>query len=131
MPTQTKWILIIAIVFTTLIVSVVFMPTKGASLPDEISGVWTTTDPRYRDRFLELDKATVIFGIGSYNINVYFISEVEKISQGKSILYTIYYHNREGMEDKLSFYYNPVNNGSIRLKNKKHIVWTKSDEKMG
>ena len=63
----------------------------------------------------------VIFGTGSHNIDVYFISSVERPDEDKSNLYTVHCRNREGLQEKISFYYDPANNGAIRLKNQKVI----------
>ena len=118
------WIIIgIAI----LVAFLLFFPWKPTPLPDELVGVWTTSHPEYADRYLDLTKATIIFGTGKESVDTNFISNVEKTSQDKTILYTIHFHRVAGPEDKVSFYYDLGEAAIIRFKNQKHIEWKKAN----
>jgi hypothetical protein len=121
---KPKWILV-GLVIIAIVALSTFLLRKPTLFPDELVGVWMTSDPRYADRFLDLSKVTIIFGTGKDNIDIYFISNVEKTVQDKAILYTVHFHNQEGLEDKVSFYYDPQNSGTIRFKNQKQITWTR------
>ena len=125
MKMKLRWIIIGSAIL--LVAFLVFLPERPTPLPDELVGVWTTSHPKYADRYLDLTKATIIFGTGKESIDTNFISNVEKTLQDKAILYTIYFHRVGGPEDKVSFYYDPANGGIIRFKNQKHIDWKKGN----
>ena len=119
---KPKWILIAGIVLTAF-VALKFLPGKTILLPEELAGVWITPAPKYDDRFFELSRVTIIFGTGGDRIAVYFVKKVDESVPDKRTLYTVYGRNREGLEDKLSFYYD-TDDRTIRLKNQESIVWT-------
>ena len=95
--------------------------------PNELVGVWKTSAPNYTDRFLIIDTATITFGIGGGNIEIYTIKKLKmkEAPAERSVLYTIYYDNEEGDEYTFAFYYSPEGGGAIRLKHQRHIVWKK------
>lgn len=121
---KLKWIFVAAVVLTAVLV---LRPKDNKFLPDDLVGHWTTSAPKYTDRFLELSEVVVIFGTGEDNIDVNFISSVDKRVEGGSTLYTINYHDPKGMDGQVSFYWNPSEK-VIRLKNQKRIVWEKEEE---
>ncbi len=122
-----KWIIIS--VFILIIVSIfIFYPKEDDGFPDSLIGRWTTSEPRYKDRFFELSKVTFTYGLGEDKIDVHFISSIEKSVQDNNTLYTINYHNIDGIEYTRSFYYYPANGGVIKFKNQKGIKWTKKKD---
>jgi hypothetical protein len=98
-----------------------------AAVPDELIGVWETTAPTYADRFFEITAGEVMFGTGEEKFDTYPIKKIkiEKDFKEQKAYYIIYYKNVEGQEYKFSFYYDPANQGTIRFKNQKEMVWTK------
>jgi hypothetical protein len=119
---KTKWILISA--FILIVVSIfVFFSKKNADLPENFAGKWTTLDPRYADRYFELTKTTLTYGLGDGKEDIYQVSGVKKIIEDNNILYTIYYKNEDGLKFTRSFYYEPANDGKIRFKNQEEIAW--------
>jgi hypothetical protein len=102
-----------------------------ATAPVELIGVWKTTAPAYADRFFEIKTDEVIFGTGEGNFDTYPIAKIktEKDPREQGTLYTLYYKNIERQEYKFSFCYDPVNQGTIRFKNQKEMVWTKEEAK--
>ena len=122
-----KWIIIS--VFILIIVSIfIFYSKEDGGVPDSLIGRWTTSESRYKDRFLELSDATFTYGLGEDKEDVYFISSIEKNIQDNNTLYTINYSNIDGLEYTRSFYYYPANGGVIKFKNQKHIKWTKEKD---
>jgi hypothetical protein len=119
------WILIGIV---ALIAFFALLPPKPSPLPDELVGVWKTSDPKYSDRYLDLSKASIIFGTGKETIDANFISNVEKLPGDGAILYTVHFHHLEGPEDKVSFYYAARNDGIIWFKNQGHVVWSKEKD---
>jgi len=113
-----KWIIIS--VFILIIVSIfIFYAKEDKGFPDSLIGRWTTSEPRYKDRFFELSKVTFTYGLGEDKIDVHFISSIEKSVQDNNTLYTINYHNIDGIKYTRSFYYYPANGGVINLKTRR------------
>jgi len=95
--------------------------------PNELVGIWKTAALKYADRFFKIDQKIITIGTGGENIEIYTIKKIrtKKGPTERSLLYTIYSKNEEGVEYKFAFYYSSENGGVIRLKNQRHIVWTK------
>ena len=100
---------------------------KIAAVPENLIGVWGTSDPTYADRTFEITRSEVIFQTGEKTFNTYSIKsiEMEKVPRGENNLYTINYISKEGLKYRFSFYYNPAGQGEIRYKNQRQIAWTK------
>jgi hypothetical protein len=98
-----------------------------AAVPVELIGVWETTAPTYADRFFEITAGEVMFGTGEEKFDTYPITKIkiEKDFKEQKAYYIIYYKNVEGQEYKFSFYFDRANQGTIRFKNQKEMVWTK------
>jgi len=95
--------------------------------PNELVGIWKTSALKYADRFFKIDQTIITIGTGGENVEIYTIKKItmKKPPTERSVLYTIYSKNEEGVEYKFAFYYSPEKGGVIRLKNQRHIVWTK------
>jgi hypothetical protein len=125
------------IIFTSIVVLTfisVFLcfPKQHTRFPENLIGTWTTSEQKYANRFFELSQINVTYGIGKKKTAVYYISNAEKHVQDNTMLYTIEYHNSDGMQYTRSFYYDATNGGVIKFKNQKHIPWTKNkDTRMG
>ncbi len=101
--------------------------SRKPTAPDHLIGVWETTAPAYADRFFEINTNEVIFGTGEGMFDTYPITRIkmEEDRQEQKTLYIICYKNTARQEYKFSFYYDPANQGTIRFKNQKEMVWTK------
>ncbi len=99
---------------------------RGA-VPEDLIGVWGTTSPTYEDRSFEIKADEIIFGTGEDKFDTYPITKIriEKDRKEQKTLYLICYKNIEGKEYKFFFYYDPANQGTIRFKNQKEMLWTK------
>jgi hypothetical protein len=115
---------IVALVFVLLLM-VKFLSDEALELPEELYGEWVTTNPKYADRFFELNRTLITIGIGENDFDSYSISKIEKTDLKKGALYTVIYHESPNSESKFSFYYDPSNEGVIRLKNPQKIEWKK------
>jgi len=51
--------------------------------------------------------------------------KIEEDRKERKTLYVICYKNTARQEYKFSFYYDPANQGTIRFKNQREMVWTK------
>jgi hypothetical protein len=97
------------------------------TVPENLIGVWETTFPNYADRFFEIRSNEILFGTGEGKFDTYPITKIkmEKDREGQKNLYLICYKNIEGKMYKFFFYYDPANQGTIRFKNQREMVWTK------
>jgi hypothetical protein len=98
---------------------------KENSVPDHLLGVWSTSAPRYADRYIEIRNDMIIFGTGGDAFELHVLAELNEAREGEAILYTITHLNHFGQPYTLSFYYEPTSDGIIRFKNQREIAWTK------
>jgi hypothetical protein len=98
---------------------------KENSVPDHLLGVWSTSAPRYADRYIEIRNDMIIFGTGGDAFELHVLAELNEAREGEAILYTISHLNHFGQPYTLSFYYEPTSDGIIRFKNQREIAWTK------
>ncbi len=101
--------------------------SEKVPVPDHLIGVWETTAPDYADHPFEIKTDEVLFGTEEGKFDMYPITRVkiEKDLREQKTLYIIHYKNTARQEYKFSFYYDPANQGTIRFKNQKQMVWTK------
>jgi hypothetical protein len=122
-----KWI-IISVVSLIIVSIFIFHPKHDEDLSESLIGRWTTSEPRYKDRFFELSKETITYGLGEDKTDVHVISSIEISVQDNKTLYTINYHNLDGLEFTRSFYYFPSNGGVITFKNQEDVKWIKKKD---
>ena len=120
---KLKWIVIPVVIIAVTIT--MFHSKKNRDIPLNLIGKWTTSAPGYQDRFLEITKETLTYGLGGDKTDAYLISGIEESPEGNIILYTIGYKNTDGLEFTRSFYYHPENGGAIQFKHQEHIEWRK------
>jgi hypothetical protein len=119
---KLKWMVIPVLILVVAIY--LFHTKKSREIPVKLLGKWTTSAPGYQDRFIELTKKTLVYGIGGGNEDVYIITSLEENPKGKNIIYTINYKNSE-VKYTRSFDYHPKNGGTIQFKHQEQIVWRK------
>ncbi len=124
---KLKYILI-SIFALTLISTFIWFSKQNTKFPENLIGTWTTSEKKYIDRFFELTPTTITYGIGREKTNVYNISNVKKDVQNNTVLYTIEYHNSDGVQYTRSFYYDTTKGGVIKFKNQEDIPWTKKKD---
>ena len=97
------------------------------TVPEDLIGVWETKSPAYADRFFEIKSNEILFGTGEGKFDTYPITKIriEKDRQEQKTLYLICYKNMDGKVYKFFFYYDPANQGTIRFKNQREMVWGK------
>jgi hypothetical protein len=100
-------------------------PEKNSAILEPLLGVWTTPHPKYADRYFEIRSDAIIFGHGGENFEVHALADIDFTRDEETTLYTITHLNHHGQRFTFAFYYDPANNGAIRFKNQKDIVWTK------
>lgn len=104
--------------------------SKGdLTVPDKLVGVWRTSAQKYENCYLELTKDQIIFvneDIAGHMVTN-SILKIEKIPKTKGISYSIHYETEEGQAYKISFHYDPMEGGVLRLKNQEKIDWRKEN----
>ena len=115
------------IILSCLMALSAFQCGGRGTVPENLIGVWETTSPAYADSFVEIKAKQIIFGTGGKKFDAYPITKIriEKDRQEQKTLYLICYKNMDGKVYKFFFYYDPANQGTIRFKNQKEMVWTK------
>lgn len=89
--------------------------------------MWETDAPKYAGAFLELRPDRIIFGAAEGGTTVHNIKRIKKTRENHAILYTISHADPGAPEYTLSFYYDPVNQGTLIFKNQPGIEWTRAD----
>ena len=87
------------------------------TLPREMEGVWTTDDPRFQGRFMELSPSFVIIVTGHDDpASVRFVDKVETSSPGDFSSLTIYSTDySEGAHYQMKLQFSPANGGELRF----------------
>ncbi len=95
-------------------------------LSNDLMGTWKTSESRYADRFITLEKTRISFGTGGSDYTIHPISSVEGREEPEEgrVLYTVYYP-LDDQEQLFSFYHYPASQ-SIRFKNQDNFEWTRS-----
>ncbi len=109
-----------------LVVMVAGCQPRNITVPTEFIGVWETGNVRYEDRFFEITRTSLAFGVGDGSVETYPIVAVERGADRDPGLHTLSYRNRDGHEYRLSFYYEPRDAGVIRFKHQRDVLWTKA-----
>jgi hypothetical protein len=121
-----KRLTLCALVALLLVVSPACSKGRLGVLPKQVAGFWTTSDVRYRGRFMEFSPAYVIIGAGKHGSpTVQIVDRVDAQQQNGETVYTIYSTSPAGMTDRLVFRFRPENGGEIRLENQANTVWTR------
>lgn len=94
-------------------------PFEG--VPRELSGRWVTSDPRYADRVLvvERDRVDLVLEMGPEGRERYPIREVRGWAEGSGRGYLILY----GREEEYRVEVFVAEDGTMRLKNPSDVAW--------
>jgi len=122
--THVRW----AIVMCLLALLASCGPETSRTVPAELLGRWTTSEPKYADTFFELQPDTLLLGLAGGQVDTRTITKVEKLRQDGETLFTVYYvdpSDSNRTEIKLAFFFEAGAGGVIRWKNQKGIAWTR------
>lgn len=99
------------------------------TLPTKLIGIWETRDSRFDGRSFEITEDMIIFSNRHQDfIERNRIITIKKSNEKDKTEYQILYKNHNGDEYQFSFYY--INNngqGSINIKNRDDIKWTRKE----
>lgn len=122
------WIFLVVLAFLT---NLGCSSNEIENLPQEVLGQWETEAPKYEGFSFELSEKTITFADSNAEngIELYIIEKrTKELDNENKIFYVVHYENKEGLELKHAFYYDPSGGGEIRLKNQRTIVWTRVPE---
>ena len=92
-------------------------------VPTELIGRWTSNDPRYADRSLEIGAEQLAFGVGSGMRMVYRVKGVEHDSDPVGTFYQVFY-DAPGEEERTLQVRLPMP-GRLRIENHSEL-WTRA-----
>ena len=93
-------------------------------VPSELIGRWTSGDPRYADRALEIGAETIAFGSGGGMRTTYRMQGVEReVDAGTGTLYRLYYDAAGAPEQELRVSF-PIP-GRLRIDNHSEL-WART-----
>lgn len=111
----------------TVLLAVLLAPRlgSGTGVPAELSGRWTTDDPRYADRALIITDSTVAFYMGDDPIAVHEIRRTtSKPGEFGGVQYDIEYRT-DGASQSVSVVYESSAAEFLRLATQPNMEWTK------
>lgn len=120
----------IACIFLSLAILVSLFGCQSGGpdgLPGELTGVWKTSAPKYKDCSIELTRDYIIFtnSHSAAHVDTNFVLSMKRVPERGHFLCTILYENIHEQKYKFSFYYYPTKDGVIRLKNQTDVEWRK------
>ena len=124
------------IIITLAILVIFFIPACEQNnlsiFPSTLLGIWNTDDSRYKNRYIEFFENRIIFGTGDIESYTLFVNTIKENSKKPTIEWTLFCEDVEGNPSAMVIFYRPATDNipqgaSIRLKNKKSIVWYKSN----
>ena len=98
--------------------------TVQETLPAELLGTWTTEDPSYEGRFMQIFKDQISFGTGEGQPIPNEIIAVSTEYEDDSAICTIDYQEPGGDEYRLLLRYR-FSEDDVRLANRSRVTWTR------
>ena len=121
------WIVILFILLgVTTIVWV--QRDDSVEIPEKLFGRWTTTDPRYVDRFFDLSESSVVFGVGDGDIAVYTTDSIQGVLEDGRTMFNVIFIDDEGVEYSQSLYFSKSDDNLLLFKNQNGVGWRKQTE---
>jgi hypothetical protein len=121
------WPVLVGIILLTSFMATAFQTDETVSLPKKLVGEWTTTTPKYADRFFALEKRLITIGTAKDDFEVFLISDVQLNEDNRGDSYKLIYSDTQGIKYEFAFHYFPDEGegGAIRIKNRNETVWVK------
>lgn len=99
---------------------------RRLDVPDDLIGVWTTSDSPYEGRSLELRRFEVLIGTGESPPQSSPVLEVTQESLDRGLGFRITCGDTEGDEFFLNLLYDPATQ-RLRLKNRPQVAWSRGE----
>jgi hypothetical protein len=115
-------ILAAVLVSTYAAFNVTLPSAQTATVPEELIGVWITSDAKYAGRHLALTDKTVVIGKGDAGESGHTVKTVDQRAKGDTTIYTIIYQDEGGTRD-LVLRYLPGGKPRVTLLNQPQMIW--------
>lgn len=127
MAFHTRLMLMLSAILIACVIAFPACRSRNTDIPEQLMGVWTTTEPRYQDRYFEFTKyKSMRVGKGDGTEESYPIVNIEETPQNALKRYTITYLS-EGEEYYFHFTYDAFDTGIIRFTNQDNLRWYKKE----
>lgn len=98
-------------------------------VPDYLVGRWISSAPAYQDRYLEINKVSLIFATGPTTVSEYFITSITTTATAKEISLAIESKDPQNIPYQFFLNYQSGNNGgTFFFKNQPQIKWIKNPD---
>ncbi len=94
------------------------------TVPTELIGLWTTADPSYSDRYLELQPDSITFGTGGTSSIKYSIIGVVRQEAGEREAYEIHFRGVDGAKFSREIVLAGSGN-KLYFRSQAEVVWTR------
>lgn len=118
-PRAPVWLLLMLSVFLACTIA-------QETLPAELLGIWTTDDPSYEGRFMQIFKDRIYFGTGEDEPTANSIIAVSTEYQDDLAICTIDYQEPDGDEYRLRLRYR-FSDDALRLANRSRVTWKRME----
>ena len=109
--------------FALLLTAIVYWAPRPATIPAELRGKWTTDNPRYADRYLDVGVNLIALSLGSKKISVWFIEQVETLPTKSGKQYVLHMRDEDGELQSLAMQLDPDAGYRMQLGRQHEVVW--------
>jgi hypothetical protein len=115
--------------FLPVLACVAALACAREGVPAELTGRWTTDDPRYAERSLEIGSEQIVFGVDAGSGMTYRVQGIERdVDPAAGTLYRVYY-DAPGEPERALQVRLPTP-GRLRIENHSEL-WTRAAQSAG
>ncbi|GAB6907743.1 hypothetical protein JCM12296A_35800 [Desulfosarcina cetonica] len=122
---------LVLLISTLALYYLFFLPSKDTPVQrltlSDLKGLWTSTHPKYKDRFIQFDDQTLTFGRGPAGVGSYLIDGMVAKPADDGLLVHIRFLDLDANEYHLNFYYTGKSGGIIWMKHQQGVYWFHSN----
>lgn len=101
-------------------------PKQENGVPTDLCGRWTTSEPKYHDRYLEIRSDRLIWGVGEFELDNHRIEKIESRPEAdKQTHYWLHYTEDEGYPNALEIVLHRGSRLVMRFPNRPE-VWVRA-----
>jgi hypothetical protein len=102
---------------------------QSQAVPQELVGNWVTQDARYQGKTLVIDAEGFVVLIVDEDTmpKAEHIDKMTSKSEAGVTTYVLEASDQEGVQNKFTLMYRPLNGGELRLAHPNQVVWHRSD----
>jgi len=119
----------VAVCLSVFIFWAVSKNSNSWEVPDYLVGRWISAAPAYQDRYLEINKVSLVLATGPTTVSEYFITSITTTTMAKEISIAIESKDPQNVPYQFFLNYQPGNNGgTLFFKNQPQIKWVKNPD---